>query len=57
MDAATLSAGFETALTAFTTNYGPVVLTIVGIGLGLWGLSFAIGYLKTHVRVRQSAAR
>jgi len=55
MDATTLAAGVADKIDDFATNYGPVVLTVIGIALGLYGLKFALGWFKTHVRVTSGA--
>lgn len=56
MDATTLAAGVADKIDDFATQYGPVVLTVIGIALGLYGLKFAYGWFTTHVRVRAKAS-
>jgi len=54
MDAATLAAGLASSLTDFTTEYGPIILTVVGIAVGLYGLVFAWSFVKRMIRAREA---
>ena len=51
-----LAAGLSSALSDFATEYGPVVITIVGIAAGLYGLKVAWGLVTTFIRARQARA-
>lgn len=53
MDPATIATGVTTALTAFTTAFGPIVLTIVGAALGLYGVRLVYGWVTNMIRARQ----
>jgi len=54
MTAELLATGLTTELTAFGTEYGPVVLIVVGIALGLYGLKFGYAWFTNMVRVRNA---
>lgn len=54
-DPSTLAAGLTTVLSEFASAYGPIVLTVAGAGLGLYGVGFVISYVKRHVRAKETA--
>jgi len=47
---ATLAAGYSTAFGDFSTEYGPIVITIIGIVAGLFGLKLCFALLTRYVR-------
>jgi len=55
MTAELLATGLATEITNFGTEYGPVVLSVVGIALGLYGLKFGYAWFTNIVRVRRAA--
>jgi len=52
MDPASMAAGLTSTLGDFTTSFGPVVLVIVGVAVGLYGIKLGWGLLTNYVRVR-----
>jgi hypothetical protein len=54
MDPATLAAGLTSTLGDFGTEFGPIVLVIVGFAVGLYGIKLGWGLLTNYVRVRAS---
>jgi len=50
MDSSYLASGITDKADEFATQYGPVVLTVIGIALGLYGLRFALQYFKNTVK-------
>lgn len=53
----TLAAGFVTHLTAFASDFGPLILTVVGAALGLYGARLAYGFVTGLIRSRQASDR
>jgi len=56
MTPALLAAGLASSLSDFATEYGPVVITIVGIAVGLYGLKVVWGLATSFIRARQRAS-
>jgi len=52
MDSTTLATGFATTLASFASDFGPIILTVVGIAVGLYGVKVAYGWLTNLVRAR-----
>ncbi len=55
MDATTLATGFATTLSGFGTAYGPLILTIAGFALGIYGVRFVYGLATQWIRARSKA--
>jgi hypothetical protein len=55
MDATTIAVGLASALGDFTAAFGPIVLTIVGAALGLYGVRLVYGLVTNFIRARQAA--
>lgn len=54
MDSTTLATALDTALDTFATDFGPIVILIVGFAIGLYGVKLGYSWLTNLVRVRQS---
>jgi len=50
MDIATIAAGLTTQVANVGTYLGPIVLTLVGFGLGYWAVGFIVKEVKTRLK-------
>lgn len=55
MDSTTLATGVDTALDTFATDFGPIVLLVIGFAIGLYGVKLAWALLTNYVRVRRKS--
>jgi hypothetical protein len=55
MDSTTLAAGLTTILSDFATDYGTIVLSVLGIAVGLYGAKLIFAAVTNFIRVRRAS--